>query len=136
MSEKTKVVIDAKNSILGRLASFAAKESLKGFDVVVINSDLALVSGARRDIIESYQTKRKRGGTAQKGPYFPSDPFRIVKRTIRGMLPYKQGRGLAALKRVFCYDGIPAEFQSVKAKTLVHTTKAKTMTLKELCTEI
>lgn len=136
MSEKNQIVIDAKHSILGRLASAVAKEAIKGFNVVVINSDLALVSGGRRDIIEAYQVKRKRGGTGQKGPNFPSDPSRIVKRTVRGMLPYKQARGLNAIKRVYCYDGVPSEYQAIKARTFTHTTKAKTMTLKELCTEI
>ncbi len=135
MNEK-QVVIDAKNSILGRVASAIAKEAIKGLNVVVVNSDLALVSGRRRDIIEAYQVKRKRGGSAQKGPNFPSDPSRIIKRTVRGMLPYKQARGLEALKRVYCYDGVPAEYQNVKTKNFMHNTKSKTITLKELCSEI
>ena len=109
---------------------------LRGSSVAVINSDLALVTGRYRWIVEEYQTKRKRGGTGQKGPNFPSDPARILKRTVRGMLPYKQGRGLDALKRVMCYDGVPKEYQNEKAISIVSETKAKTMTLKELCTEI
>jgi large subunit ribosomal protein L13 len=136
MSDKKTVVIDAKHGILGRVASFAAKQALKGFSVAIINTDDVLVTGRIRWVIEEYQTKRKRGGSAQNGPNFPSDPARIVKRTVRGMLPYKQGRGLEALKRVYCYGAVPKQYESEKAIAIVSTTKAKTMTLKELCSEI
>jgi large subunit ribosomal protein L13 len=30
-----------------------------------------------------------------------------MKRTIRGMLPYKRPRGVDAMKRIRCYVGIP-----------------------------
>jgi len=136
MSEQKTVIIDAKHGILGRIASAVAKEALKGFSVVVINADQALVTGRPRWIIEEYQTKRKRGGSAQNGPNFPSDPSRIIKRTVRGMLPYKQGRGLDALKRIYCYHDVPAKYQNEKAITIAGETRAKTMTLKELCAEI
>jgi ribosomal protein L13 len=41
-------------------------------------------------------------------------PERIVKRTIRGMLSYKQKRGSDALKRIICYNQTPEEFKEVK----------------------
>ncbi len=33
-----------------------------------------------------------------------------MKRTIRGMLPYKRPRGVDAMKRIRCYVGVPVEF--------------------------
>ena len=36
-----------------------------------------------------------------------------MKRTIRGMLPYKRPRGIDAFKRIKCYVGVPVEFAGV-----------------------
>jgi large subunit ribosomal protein L13 len=33
-----------------------------------------------------------------------------MKRTIRGMLPYKRPRGVDAMRRIKCYVGIPVDF--------------------------
>lgn len=41
--------------------------------------------------------------------YFPRRPDHIVKRTIRGMLPYKRERGADAFRRVKVYVGVPDE---------------------------
>jgi len=43
-------------------------------------------------------------------------PDRIVKRTIRGMLPYKRARGREALARLHVYLGIPEEYEKVERK--------------------
>ena len=107
MSEQ--IVIDAENAIVGRLASYAAKQSLLGKNVIIVNSEKAVVSGNRDNILERYLKKRK-----FKKVKFPSMPEQILKRTIRGMLSYKMGRGEAALARVKCYSGIPQEFEKDK----------------------
>jgi large subunit ribosomal protein L13 len=41
-----------------------------------------------------------------------------MKRTIRGMLPYKRPRGADALKRVKCYVGVPVEFANLEMESL------------------
>ena len=46
-------------------------------------------------------------GEPHHGPNFPRRPDLLVKRTIRGMLPYKQYKGESALKRIKCYIGKP-----------------------------
>ena len=109
-----KLVIDAENAILGRLASFTAKQVLLGKEVIIVNSEKAIITGNYKNIIERYAKKRARGGSGLAGPNFPSPPERIIKRTIRNMLPFKQERGRTALKRVKCYTGIPKEFENEK----------------------
>ncbi len=109
-----KIIIDATNATLGRLASYAAKQSLLGKEVIIINCEEVVVTGSRKNIINHYLEYRTRGGTSLKGPFFPKSPERIVKRTIRGMLSYKQGRGRAALKRILCYNDAPKEYAEAK----------------------
>ncbi len=45
-------------------------------------------------------------------------PDRILRRAIRGMLPYKQDKGRNAFKRVMCYINIPDEFKDQKFETI------------------
>lgn len=128
----SEVVIDAHNALLGRLASYAAKQALKGHSVVVVNCAEAVISGNARSIIGEYQVARARGGYAQKGPYFPKQPQRIVKRTIRGMLPHRQKRGLDALERVRCYDRVPANYTEVKKIKAGKDKPIRTISIQEL----
>lgn len=130
------VVIDGNKAILGRMASFAAKQALRGNNVIVVNCEGVLVSGRRRNVIENYQEIRAKGGSAMNGPNFPSNPSRIVKRTIRGMLPYKKKRGLDALKRVRCYDSTPVNFDKKITNHYKKEIETATMTLRELSKEL
>ncbi len=103
-------IIDAEGVTLGRLSTVVAKALPRGEEIVIINSEKAVISGKKRMIKEEYK-KRRELGTYRKGPFFPRMPDRIVKRSIRGMLPYQTPHGRAALKRLKCYIGIPEEFK-------------------------
>ncbi len=131
-----KIVIDATNAVLGRLASYAAKQSLLGHEVIIVNCGKAIVTGRHKTIIREYHEARTRGGSSLNGPHFPKTPERILKRTIRGMLSYKQGRGLAALKRIICYSGTPSEYESSKKIHAGKEKKTTTTTLKHIGAEI
>ena len=130
------IVVDASNSILGRLASFAAKQALLGKKVIIVNCDSALLTGRKRMVIGEYGIARRRGSISLNGPHFPKYSDRIMKRTIRGMLSYNQGRGLQALKRVVCYPNTPQEYAASKKINIVAHTKGKTMPLSELSREL
>lgn len=134
MSEK--IVIDASGSVLGRLSAFAAKQALLGKSIVIVNCEKAIITGRKRFIVENYKEKRQRGGSSQKGPHFPQDSFRIIKRTVRGMLPYKQQRGLVAFKKIMCYNSVPKEYESAKKITLSRNLKAKSLSLAEVSKEL
>ena len=127
-----KIVVDATGAVLGRVASFAAKQSLLGKEVAVVNCSNALVTGNKKMILDEYKEARARGGSSLKGPFFPKSPERIMKRAIRGMLSYKEGRGNAAFKRIRCHNELPQELSSKQAITLHKPLRVKSMTLKQL----
>lgn len=107
------MIIDAKGLTLGRLSTNTAKRLLKGEEIAIINSEKAIISGKKTSIKGIYKKKRE-VGTYRKGPFFPRKPDMIVKRTIRGMIPYQTPHGRAAFKRLKCYIGIPKEFEGKK----------------------
>ncbi len=126
-----RIIVDADGAITGRLASFAAKKALEGNEIVIVNSEKALISGKKESIKEHYLERRRRHGSSQKGQIFPSAPERILKRTIRGMLPHKEGRGKEALERIRCYSGIPKEYEKEK-KVISAREKGKFLDIKGL----
>lgn len=110
-------VIDADGLLLGRMASIVAQRALAGEEIAIVNAEKAIISGSRAQVIENYTTKRERG-SREGGPFFPRRPDHIVKRTIRGMLPYKRERGIAAFKRIKTYVGVPTQFVGMETETL------------------
>ena len=131
------MIIDATNLILGRMATYVAKGLLLGETIDIVNSEKAVITGDKQLILAKYLQKVKRGIPLQ-GPYFPRTPERIVKRTIRGMLPHKRYKGKEALKRVRCYIGLPKEFEGKNIETINNANIEKVadanhITIKELC---
>jgi large subunit ribosomal protein L13 len=134
------MIIDATNLILGRLASHAAKQALKGEQISVINCEKAVVTGNRSQIFETYLLKFDVGQVNQ-GPYFPRRPDMLVRRTIRGMLPRKKPRGVSAYGRVKCFIGVPATVKAAEAITLENANISRIkeighITIQELCLHI
>jgi len=108
-------IIDGKNAIMGRLASYAAKEALKGEEIVILNCNEIIITGNKEFIQKDFHEKRSKMGHGQRGPKHLRAGDRIVKRVIRGMLPnYREGRGREAFQRIKCYVGIPKEFEHAK----------------------
>ena len=48
-------VIDGKGAILGRLASYAAKEALKGEEIVILNCEEVIISGNKQMIKKGFE---------------------------------------------------------------------------------
>jgi large subunit ribosomal protein L13 len=110
-------VIDATNLKVGRLASYVAKDALNGETINIINTEKAVITGTKSSILERFRKKRSVGSRYQ-GPFYPKRDDRIVKRVIRGMLPYKKKSGREALDRIKTYLGVPPEFEKEKAVTI------------------
>ena len=106
-----KRIFDAKDAVLGRLASKVAKAALLGDEVVVVNCEFAVISGSRYSLQDKW-VARKDMGQPIHGPFFPRVSDRFVRRTIRGMLPFRQAKGQDAFRRVECYLGVPEEFKN------------------------
>ncbi len=98
-------VVDARDCILGRVASQVAERSLDGERVAVVNAERAVITGREEQLTGKFQDRREHG--SDRGPYYPKRPDRIFKRSIRGMLPYKQPHGREAFENVRVYVGNP-----------------------------
>ncbi len=110
----TTYVYDATDVVMGRLASVVAKQLLaarrEGRDdrVIIINSERAIVSGKSESVFAEYQTRYELNHP-RKGPFFPRMPDLILKRTVRGMLPYqKKSTGRAAFRALRVEIGCPS----------------------------
>ena len=114
-------IIDASECIMGRLASSIAKELLNGENVHVINAEKTVISGTKQMVFNEYIDKRKLNHP-RKGPYYPRIPHMMLKRAIRGMIPYQKPRGREAFKRLIIDVGTPT---SLKDKEFIHISKAK-----------
>ena len=126
-------IIDGKNAVLGRLASYAAKEALKGEEIIVLNCDQIIITGNRKDIKGKFEARRSRIGSSQKGPKHHRPSQMIVKRTIRGMLPdHRIGRGREAFKKIKCYVGVPKEFEESKKIIAGKGTTSKFIQVKDI----
>jgi large subunit ribosomal protein L13 len=110
-------VIDGDGLLLGRMASMVARRAMNGEEIAIVNAEKTVISGSRARVLANYGQKRSRG-SREGGPFFPRRPDHIVKRTIRGMLPYKRTVGSDAFKRVRVYVGIPVEFVGSEREVL------------------
>jgi len=132
-----KIIIDATNASFGRLCSFAAKKALEGNEVAILNSEKAIITGNKKDIINKHKTLKQKGGHSQKGPKYSNVPYKILKRGIRGMLPdYRKGQGKLAFLRIKCYNGVPEEFKDKEMKKIQGPRHNKYIILKELTEKI
>lgn len=133
------MIIDGKNLILGRLATYAAKQALLGEKVDIINCEDVVITGSRENILATYHRK-KTMGTHAKGPFWPRRPDMFVRKTIRGMLPYKQPKGRVAYKRIMCYIGNPEEIKGksevLKFAMIDKVPNLKYRTVKEIATQL
>lgn len=130
--ERKEIIIDGENAILGRLASYAAKQALLGHKVTIINTKKVIIIGRREDILSEFLQKRQKLGHGLRGPKYPSNAERILKRTIRGMLPHKEGRGKEALGKIRCYSEIPANYMGKEAIKAGKEKRTKNVKIEEL----
>jgi large subunit ribosomal protein L13 len=105
MDFEADVVVDARDCIMGRVASEVAQKALAGEKVAIVNAEETVITGSEDDVMSVYR-KRVEVGSDQ-GPYYPKRPDRIFKRAVRGMVPYKTDEGREALSNVRVYVGNP-----------------------------
>ncbi|MEJ6653644.1 MAG: 50S ribosomal protein L13 [Candidatus Poseidoniales archaeon] len=115
---ETTYVFNADGLIMGRLASTVAELLIKAAredrddKVIIINSEKAIVSGRPRSVLNTYQAKYKLNHP-RKGPFFPRMPDMIMKRTVRGMLPYQRKNvGRRAIRNLKVEIGCPSHLES------------------------
>jgi len=132
------IVVDGTEQVLGRLGSKVAKELLKGESVVLINADKILISGSPKNVADKYIIRRSIVTKERPGlkPRYPRVPDMLVKRLIRGMLPYRSARGREAHKRLKVYMSAPDHVkgvQPIKYPEAEGKNLKKYITIMELC---
>jgi large subunit ribosomal protein L13 len=115
------IVIDATDLLLGRMATYAARRLLEGEEVSIIHAEEVAISGSKASILSKYRHRRERRSIvnpARHGPFYPRKPEAIVRRSIRGMLPYKKAKGREAFRRLRVYSGVPKELEGKAGETI------------------
>ena len=129
-------IVDGDNCILGRLATFVAKQALNGEEVKVYNAEKIVITGNPVSIIDRAKERFEIRNIAspELSPHFSRRPDLYVKRVVRGMLPRKTQRGAAAFRRVRIYLGVPNELSGKGEKIAeAKNVRVKTVTVGEVC---
>ena len=114
VTTKSKVtLVNAEGQIVGRMCSKIAKLLLNGEEVIILNAEKAVYSGKKQSKIAE-QHLFLEVGAPRRGPFHYRRPDRFLRKTVRGMLPFKQPKGIAAYKRLKAFMGVPAEFMNQK----------------------
>jgi large subunit ribosomal protein L13 len=111
-----KMIIDGKGAIVGRAATYSAKQLLRGEEVIIVNAAEMVITGSPKQTVGKY-LKRRRGGSAHHGPFFPKNPDLIVRRAVRGMLP-KTKKGRAAFRRLRVHVSMPSDLKDKKMEKI------------------
>ena len=113
----TRTVIDGEGLVLGRFASVVAKRLLAGETIDIVNAEKIVISGDKKTIIEREKEFLNVGGF-EKGPVHYRQPHRIVRQTIRGMLPNRKTTGRIAYRKLKVHIGVPDEFEGVEMEKM------------------
>jgi ribosomal protein uL13 len=115
--EEKATVIEGKDLILGRLGSNVAKRLLLGETIKIVNCKDIVILGRKKYLVEKYKSKLD-NKVVKQGPYYSRSPADIVKRAFRNMVPYKNARGIEALKRLKCYNSVPSTLLSANKEAV------------------
>jgi len=136
---QTITIINAEGLILGRMASIVAKRLLESERIIIVNAEKTVLSGKKKSKVKEAKEFLE-VGHPKKGPFHYRRPDRIVRKTVRGMLPYKQPKGKQAYKRLKVSIGTPEELKEQKTETLAEARAEKLkcpyFTVGELAKEI
>jgi large subunit ribosomal protein L13 len=107
------IVYDATDAILGRLSSIIAQKLMAGEEVTVINVEKAVVAGNPLKILRKYEQRLnlKTKTNPRRGPFYPRTAQGILKRTVRGMVPWQSKTGRECMKRLTIHLGAPIDLE-------------------------
>jgi large subunit ribosomal protein L13 len=132
-------LVNADGLILGRMSSLVAKRLLNGEKVIVVNAEKAIISGKKKSKVAEAKEFLEVGAPL-RGPFHYRRPDKILRKTVRGMLPFKQPKGKNALKKLKVFISVPEDLKDQQMVTLEEAQAAKLkgpyFTLAELAKEI
>ncbi len=132
------MIIDGSGLIMGRLASFAAKQVLENEPVVIVNCNEVIINGKQEITWKKYKDK-DRLGSSRWGPFLTKTPAALMRRSVKGMLPRKRARGQEAYHGIICHNGMPEDIkpeQLASVKLLKKSHSARFTTLAKICEKI
>jgi len=110
------LIIDARDHIMGRLASTVAKHLMMGTRIIVLRCERIVMSGhlIRNKLKMKYFRNKKMNTNPRRGPFQYLAPSRMFYRVVRGMIPHKKPKGKRMLALFNCYDGCPPRYQHIR----------------------
>ncbi|HVP41222.1 MAG TPA: 50S ribosomal protein L13 [Candidatus Krumholzibacteriaceae bacterium] len=114
---KSAIVLDATGLVLGRMSGVVSKRLLQGERIMIVNAEKAIISGKRVSRVAEARLFLEAGHPGH-GPYHPRRPDQIIRRTIRGMLPWRKPKGREAYKRLRVFMGVPDEIKDRPVETI------------------
>ena len=121
---KPVIVVNADRLILGRMATTVAKRLLNGEEIAVVNAEKAVISGRKGNKVTEAKEFLGVGGV-NRGPYHYRRPDMVVRKTIKGMLPFKKPKGKEAYRRLKVFIGVPEDLKTVKMETVADADSKK-----------
>ncbi|MDR2202837.1 MAG: 50S ribosomal protein L13 [Nitrososphaerota archaeon] len=140
MSTNSRITyVNADGLIVGRMSSNIAKRLLNGEHITILNAEKAVYSGKKRSkTAEAHLFLEV--GAPERGPFHYRRPDRMLKKTVRGMLPFRQPKGKAAFKHLKVFMGVPLELKDQQSiqfeEAFASKLKGPSFTLGELAKEI
>jgi large subunit ribosomal protein L13 len=132
-------LVNADGLILGRMASVVAKKLLNGEKVIIVNAEKAVISGKKKSKVAEAKEFLE-VGAPKRGPFHYRRPDRILRKTVRGMLPFKQPKGKNALKKLKVFISVPKDLTDQQMVFIKEAQASKLkgpyFTLAELAKEI
>lgn len=119
-------LVNADGLIVGRMCSKVAKRLLNGEEVIILNAEKAVFSGKKKSKVAEAKEFLD-VGAPRRGPFHYRRPDRFLRKTVRGMLPFKLPKGKSAYKRLKVFMGVPLE---LKDQPMIIFTEAKSTSLK------
>lgn len=114
------IIIDAAGIILGRLSSSVAKMLMNGKEVIILNAEKVVLSGKQGSILKTtisfFGTRSL--GSLEKSPRHPRKPDGMIRRAVRGMLPWRKPTGKKCFRKLKVYIGVPEKFKDCKPQKL------------------
>ncbi|KON32238.1 hypothetical protein AC478_00790 [miscellaneous Crenarchaeota group-1 archaeon SG8-32-3] len=137
--KKQVTLVDADGLILGRMASVVAKKLLNGEKIIVVNAEKAVISGKKKNKVAEAKEFLE-VGAPKRGPFHYRRPDRILRKTVRGMVPFKKPKGKNALKKLKVFISVPEDLKDQQLMSIEEAQAAKLngpyFTLADLAKEI
>ena len=132
-------LVNADGLIVGRMCSKVAKRLLNGEQVIILNAEKAVFSGKKKSKVAEAKEFLD-VGAPERGPFHYRRPDRFLRKTVRGMLPYRLPKGKSAYKRLKVFMGVPLELKDQPMITFSEASssdlKGPHFTLGEMAKEI